>query len=104
MCSGSEGDGQDGTDDNDGKGDDKDGKGDGKDGKGDGKDGKGDDNDGKGDDKDGKGDACKSEQSAAEVLGYTQVAWDNVSGKEPQPSAALKYWAELTDKEKAAAG
>ena len=46
---------------------------------------------------------CVNEQVAAGVLGYTEVSWDNFSGKEPQPSSADKYWAQLTDKEKAAA-
>ena len=46
---------------------------------------------------------CNSEQKAAQVLGYTQVAWDNASGKERQPASADKYWANLTDSEKAAA-
>ena len=47
--------------------------------------------------------ACNSEQDAAAVLGYTQVIWDNESGKEKQPASAKKYWAQLTDAEKAAA-
>ena len=46
---------------------------------------------------------CNSEQKAAQVLGYTQVAGDNASGKERQPASADKYWANLTDSEKAAA-
>ena len=46
---------------------------------------------------------CNSEQAAAEALGYTQVSWDNLSGKEKQPSSIDKHWSELTDKEKAAA-
>ena len=45
---------------------------------------------------------CKSEQEAAEVLGYTQVSWDK-GGKKYRPDSANKYWAELTDQERAAA-
>ena len=37
------------------------------------------------------------------MLGYTQVLWDNASGKERQPASADKYWASLTESEKAAA-
>ena len=37
------------------------------------------------------------------MLGYTQVSWDNLSGKEQQPWSSIKYWASLTDNEKAAA-
>ena len=37
------------------------------------------------------------------MLGYTQVSWDNESGEEKQPASADKYWANLTDSEKAAA-
>ena len=49
-----------------------------------------------------------SEQSAAEVLGYTQVVWDNMSGKEPKRTELygttfLTIWARLTFKERAAA-
>ena len=47
--------------------------------------------------------ACKDEQAAATALGYTQVLWDNASGKEKQPASADKAWAELTPKERAAA-
>ena len=36
------------------------------------------------------------------MLGYTQVSWDNPR-KEKQPDSAKKYWAELTDRERAAA-
>merc|ERR1712032_1046266 len=47
---------------------------------------------------------CKSEQAAAKLLGYMQTTWDNLSGKQKQPSSADKYWAQLTSREKAAAG
>ena len=46
---------------------------------------------------------CNSEQKAAGVLGYTQVTWDNESGKAPQPSSLFKAWAALTEQEKEAA-
>ena len=46
---------------------------------------------------------CKSEQLAARVLRYTQVSWDNLSGKEQQPLSSIKYWASLSANEKAAA-
>ena len=46
---------------------------------------------------------CKNEQKAAAALGYTQLIWDNVSGKEKQPASVDKRWAKLTDSEKAAA-
>ena len=46
---------------------------------------------------------CNSEQKAAGVLGYTQVMWDNESGKAPQPSSSDKAWAALTEQEKEAA-
>ena len=36
------------------------------------------------------------------MLGYTQVSWDNKSGKEKQPASADKAWAELTRSERAA--
>ena len=36
------------------------------------------------------------------MLGYTQVTWDNESGKEKTPVSADKYWAELTQHEQAA--
>ena len=36
-------------------------------------------------------------------MGYTQQSWDDESGKEKQPASAKKYWAKLTDAEKAAA-
>ena len=45
---------------------------------------------------------CKDEQLAAQVLGYTQVSWDNPR-KEKQPDSAKKYWTELTQQERAAA-
>lgn len=37
------------------------------------------------------------------MLGYTQVSWDDESGRELQPPSSEKYWAQLTDKERAAA-
>ena len=40
---------------------------------------------------------------AAGGLGYTQKTWDDVSGNEKKPASAEKYWAELTDSERAAA-
>ena len=40
---------------------------------------------------------------AAGILGYTQVSWDNGSGKEKQPVSADKHWAALTQHERAAA-
>ena len=46
---------------------------------------------------------CTDEQKAAGVLGYTQVSWDDESGKEPQPSSTDKGWVQLSDKERAAA-
>ena len=46
---------------------------------------------------------CNSEQVAAGILGYTQVSWDNESGKEQQPSSAKKRWTQLTFQERAAA-
>ena len=44
-----------------------------------------------------------TQQQAAVVLGYTQVSWDNASGKEAQPASASKKWANLTTAEKSAA-
>ena len=44
-----------------------------------------------------------SEQVAAEVLGYTQVSWENLSGNEPQPSSHKKSWSELRHSERVAA-
>ena len=44
-----------------------------------------------------------SEQQAAVLLGYTQVSWDNASGKEAQPASASKKWTDLTGEEKSAA-
>ena len=46
--------------------------------------------------------ACISEQAAAKALGYTQVSWEDVSGKERQPSHTDKSWLQLTAQEKAA--
>ena len=46
---------------------------------------------------------CNTEQEAARILGYTQVSWDNKSGKEKQPDSMEKYWDELADTEKQAA-
>ena len=36
-------------------------------------------------------------------MGYTQVSWDNKSGKEEQPSSMEKDWDELAYREKLAA-
>ena len=49
------------------------------------------------------GSGHNSEQAAAEVLGYTQVSWENLSGIEPQPASLLKSWSELTHSERVAA-
>ena len=46
---------------------------------------------------------CFGEQAAAAALGYTQVSWDNLSGKEQQPFSSIKSWAALVATEKAAA-
>ena len=46
--------------------------------------------------------ACKNQ--AAAVLGFTQVSWDNLSGREPQPLSMMTLWKGLSDNEKAAAG
>ena len=37
------------------------------------------------------------------MLGYTQVTWDNLSGREQQPWSSIKSWYALTASEKAAA-
>ena len=37
------------------------------------------------------------------MLGYTQIAWENLSGKETQPSSENKTFAELTHGERVAA-
>ena len=37
------------------------------------------------------------------MLRYTQVSWDNLSGKEQQPLSSIKFWASLSANEKAAA-
>ena len=37
------------------------------------------------------------------MLGYTEVSWNDLSGKEQQPWSSIKYWASLTANEKAAA-
>ena len=37
------------------------------------------------------------------LLGYTQVSWDNLSGKEQQPWSSIKSWAALKSYEIAAA-
>ena len=37
------------------------------------------------------------------MLGYTEVSWNDLSGKEEQPWSSIKYWASLTANEKAAA-
>ena len=47
--------------------------------------------------------ACDSEQAGARALGFTQVSWDNDSGKEPQPWSLTKKWSELTENQKAGA-
>ena len=49
------------------------------------------------------GSGHNSEQVAAEVLGYTQASWENLSGNEPQPASLLKSWSELTHSERVAA-
>ena len=36
-------------------------------------------------------------------MGYTQVTWDNLSGREQQPWSSIKSWYALTASEKAAA-
>ena len=46
---------------------------------------------------------CVSEQAAAALLGYTQISWDDVSGKEIRPASAKKYWSKLAKYEKQAA-
>ena len=46
--------------------------------------------------------ACKSEQAAAQALGYTQVSWDDLSGTEQQPWSTKKPWRLLTANEKQA--
>ena len=46
---------------------------------------------------------CDSERTAAGLLGHTQASWDNISGKEKQPSSAGKYFAELTHYQRVAA-
>ena len=48
--------------------------------------------------------ACDSERAAGVALGYTQVSWDNLSGKEEQPWSSIKHWAALSDTEQKAAG
>ena len=37
------------------------------------------------------------------MLGYTQVSWDNKSGKEKQPSSSKRHWGDLTHSESVAA-
>ena len=44
--------------------------------------------------------ACDTERSAAAVLGYTRLSWDDTSRK---PLLARKPWRALTDNEKVAA-
>ena len=46
---------------------------------------------------------CFGEQGAAAVLGYTQVSWDNLSGKEKMPHVHNSFWAQMPEHEKAAA-
>ena len=48
--------------------------------------------------------ACEAEQEGAIVLGYTEVSWDDLSGKTRQPWIASKSWRAFTDNEKIAAG
>ena len=43
------------------------------------------------------------QQEAAALLGYTQVSWDNASGKEVQPETASKKWTDLTTIQKSSA-
>ena len=38
------------------------------------------------------------------MLGYTEVSWNDLSGKEEQPWSSIKHWAALTDTEQKAAG
>ena len=44
-----------------------------------------------------------SQQQAAVLLGYTQVSWDDASGKEAQPASASKKWPDLITAEKSSA-
>ena len=44
-----------------------------------------------------------SQQQAATSLGYTDVSWDNASGKEVQPASVSTKWAALTAQERLAA-
>ena len=46
---------------------------------------------------------CNSEQAGARALGYTQVSWNNLSGRVRQPLSSLKSWNELNANEKAGA-
>ena len=46
---------------------------------------------------------CDSEQAAAKMLGFTKTSWDDVSGKEKQPSSEDKAWYQLTHSERMAA-
>ena len=47
---------------------------------------------------------CASQQKAAEVMGFNQVTWDNLSGNEVQPDSwSNNYWSELKRSERAAA-
>ena len=46
---------------------------------------------------------CTSEQKAAEVLGFNEVTWDDLSGEETQPDSWSTHWSELTRRERAAA-
>ena len=45
----------------------------------------------------------QSEQAAAITLGFTQLTWDNLSGKEQLPWTSIKHWESLTINEKIAA-
>ena len=46
---------------------------------------------------------CNSEQAGARALGYTQVSWNNLSGRVRQPLSSLKSWKALTANEKVGA-
>ena len=46
---------------------------------------------------------CTSEQKAAEVLGFNEITWDDLSGDETKPDSWSKHWSELSRRERAAA-
>ena len=46
---------------------------------------------------------CKSERAPWQVLGYTELSWNDMSGKEQLPWTSIKYWSSLTANETAAA-